>query len=252
MNAPDPAKFALSIDAGATWVARRTAFGKWYWLFQSRAFNRNYKEVHKYIDWFVQLELSRRMKSQAEQTEPAGRGFVLLEELSKSIQHPLVLRGETLNVIPADRNTTAALLSWVFYFLSREPSTYDKLREAIFNEVGSSKVVDGTKLLSCQYLQYCLKESLRLCPAVPAIIRKATRNVVLPRGGGKHGNSPILVPEKSLVVLCIYAMHHRMDIWGEDAEIFKPERWGERPFAWDYLPFSGGPRKCIGRELLRQ
>jgi len=44
-------------------------------------------------------------------------------------------------------------------------------------------------------------------------------------------------------------MHRRKDIFGEDAEEFRPERWGEnlRP-GWAYLPFNGGPRACLGRE----
>ena len=250
VNPPDPAKFASNIDTAASWIARRTAFGKWYWLFQSRDFSRSCKEVHGYVDWFVQLELSRKAKSQADQS--AGPNFVLLAELSKITQDPLVLRNETLNLIPAGRNTTASLLGWLFYFLSRKPSTYDKLRGAVLNDIGTSGVPDCTKLLSCQYLQYCLKESLRLCPGAPAIIRKATQNVIIPRGGGKDGNSPVLVPQNSFVVLCIHALHHREDIWGEDVEDFKPERWQEHQFAWDYLPFSAGPRKCLGRELLRQ
>lgn len=251
VNAPDSAKFARNIDAGASWITRRAVFGKWYWLFQSRAFNRSCKEIHDYVDWFVQMELSGKMSSQAKQTESARPHFVLLEELSKITQDPLELRNETLNLIPAGRNTTASLLGWAFYFLSRNPSTYGRLREEVLNDVGASGVDDSTKLLSCQYLQWCLKETLRLCPGAPAIIRKATETVILPRGGGKDGNSPVFLPKNSLVLLCIHALHHREDMWGHDVEDFKPERWRERPFAWDFLPFSAGPRKCLGRESLR-
>ena len=245
---PDPAEFASNIDAGAYWVALRVAFGKWYWLFRSKDFDRNCKVVHDYVDRFVHLELSRRMNPQAEQTQSAKGNFVLLEELSKITQDPLVLRGEVLNLIVAGRGTTAALLGWVFFFLSRDSSVYDKLRKAIFDEFGASGDLDCTKLLSCQYLQYCLKETLRLCPAGPALIRKATKDVRLPRGGGEGGKSPVLVPKDSMVMLCMHAMQTRADIWGEDAEDFKPDRWRERPFAWDYLPFSAGPRNCVGRE----
>lgn len=41
-------------------------------------------------------------------------------------------------------------------------------------------------------------------------------------------------------------MHRRKDLWGEDAEVFRPERWEARKPGWDYLPFNGGPRICIG------
>jgi cytochrome P450 len=44
-------------------------------------------------------------------------------------------------------------------------------------------------------------------------------------------------------------MHRRKDIWGPDAEIFKPERWLSRRPGWDYLPFNGGPRICIGQQF---
>lgn len=44
-------------------------------------------------------------------------------------------------------------------------------------------------------------------------------------------------------------MHRRKDLWGPDADEFVPERWdGLRP-GWEYLPFNGGPRICIGQQL---
>lgn len=44
-------------------------------------------------------------------------------------------------------------------------------------------------------------------------------------------------------------MHRRKDLWGQDCEIFKPERWETRKPGWDYLPFNGGPRICIGQQF---
>jgi len=44
-------------------------------------------------------------------------------------------------------------------------------------------------------------------------------------------------------------MHRRKDLWGEDADVWRPERWlGRRP-GWEYLPFNGGPRICIGQQF---
>jgi len=42
-------------------------------------------------------------------------------------------------------------------------------------------------------------------------------------------------------------MHRRRDIWGQDAAKFRPERWDGRRPGWEYLPFNGGPRICIGQ-----
>lgn len=44
-------------------------------------------------------------------------------------------------------------------------------------------------------------------------------------------------------------MHRRKDLWGEDAHEWKPDRWENRRPGWDYLPFNGGPRICIGQQF---
>ncbi|KAK7713346.1 hypothetical protein SLS64_004596 [Diaporthe eres] len=43
-------------------------------------------------------------------------------------------------------------------------------------------------------------------------------------------------------------MHRRIDIWGADADEFRPERWVGARHAWEYLPFNGGPRACLGQQ----
>jgi cytochrome P450 len=47
----------------------------------------------------------------------------------------------------------------------------------------------------------------------------------------------------------VYAMHRRKDIYGPDAEEFKPERWETLRVGWGYLPFNGGPRICVGQQF---
>lgn len=92
---------------------------------------------------------------------------------------------------------------------------------------------------------------LRLYPSVPANSRQATRLTTLPVGGGPDGMSPVLVRPGETVAYCVYAMHRRKDIYGEDADQFRPERWegdGLRDIGFAYLPFNGGPRQCLGRE----
>jgi cytochrome P450 len=44
-------------------------------------------------------------------------------------------------------------------------------------------------------------------------------------------------------------MHRRKDLWGADAAKFRPERWDSRRPGWEYLPFNGGPRICIGQQF---
>jgi cytochrome P450 len=47
----------------------------------------------------------------------------------------------------------------------------------------------------------------------------------------------------------VYAMHRRKDLWGNDADEFKPERFEGRQPGPEFLPFNSGPRICVGRKL---
>lgn len=93
---------------------------------------------------------------------------------------------------------------------------------------------------------------LRLYPSVPVNSRAAINPTVLPIGGGADGKSPIFVAQGRAVGYCVYAMHRRKDIYGPDANKFRPERWegGELKHihSYAYLPFNGGPRICLGRK----
>ena len=87
-------------------------------------------------------------------------------------------------------------------------------------------------------------------------MRQATKAVILPVGGGSDGKAPILLRKGEAVSYSVYAMHRRKDLYGDDANDFRPDRWdpgsGKGPdlrnIGWGYLPFNGGPRVCLGRE----
>jgi len=72
---------------------------------------------------------------------------------------------------------------------------------------------------------------------------------VLPLGGGPDGKDPLFVRKGTLVAYSLWTMHRRKDYFGEDVEVFRPERWETLRPGWEYLPFNGGPRICLGREF---
>jgi cytochrome P450 len=93
---------------------------------------------------------------------------------------------------------------------------------------------------------------LRLYPPVPLNNREAARTTILPTGGGPDGTSPILVRKGELVVFSQYVNSRRRNIYGTDADEFRPERWETDELTnigWGYFPFNGGPRQCLGEDF---
>jgi len=79
-------------------------------------------------------------------------------------------------------------------------------------------------------------------------MRVCKTNTFLPAGGGSDSSHPILVRKGEAILYSVWSMHRRKDIWGEDANEFNPARWESGQRGWEFLPFNGGPRICIGRE----
>ena len=79
--------------------------------------------------------------------------------------------------------------------------------------------------------------------------RQALRDFVIPTGGGADGCSPLFIAQGTVLEIHTRAMHRRPDIWGPDAEEFRPERWKDMRPGFAYVVFSAGPRTCPGQEL---
>ncbi|KAK4497701.1 hypothetical protein PRZ48_010354 [Zasmidium cellare] len=213
-----------------------------------RSFRNDCKEVHKYVDRVVDEALKRHNEKDSGSD---GDRYVFLTELLKATQSPHELRSQLLNILLAGRDTTAGLLGWTFYYLALNPEIYARLRQSILSHFGTTtSSITFETLKSCTYLQNTLRETLRLEPVVPENSRRATRNTTLPVGGGPHGTSPIYIRRGEEVTYNVFIMQRRKDIWGEDADQFLPERWEERrKVGWEFLPFNGGPRICLGQQF---
>ncbi|KAF2181067.1 n-alkane inducible cytochrome P-450, partial [Zopfia rhizophila CBS 207.26] len=80
---------------------------------------------------------------------------------------------------------------------------------------------------------------------VPVNSRAAVRMTIIPVGGDEDGKPPILGRRGEAVGYCVYAMYRRKDIYGQDAEDFRPGRWESdvpKNVGWAHLPFKGEPR----------
>jgi len=199
---------------------------------------------------FKALERSQPQDAEQSTDSKENERYVLLKEILKSTRDPKELRDELLNTLLAGRDTTASLLSNTFHVLARHPDIWNKLVTEIDELHGERP--DYETLRNIKYLNYVIKESLRLYPVVPLNSRFPKKDTVLPTGGGPDGLSPVFIPKGSTVSYSPWAMHRRTDIYGEDALEFRPERWAPeenlRP-GWGYIPFNGGPRICIGQQF---
>lgn len=182
--------------------------------------------------------------------------FVFLYQLCLTTRDCKVLRDELLNILVAGRDTTAALLSFTVHELAVNPRIWCRLRQQVGDAFGPG-ASDCSRFLfeslkQCKYLQLVLKELLRVHPPVLVNTRTVRQTTTLPRGGGRDGQSPVLVRRGQSIILSVCAMHRDPAHYGSDAHVFEPMRWQDGrvlKIGWAYLPFSGGPRACLGQQF---
>ncbi|KKZ64676.1 hypothetical protein EMCG_01364 [[Emmonsia] crescens] len=214
-----------------------------------KRFDKDQKLIHDFADRYVMkaIEHHENEKHGRLPLHEKGGRYVFLHELAKQTQDPLALRSETLNILLAGRDTTASLLANVWNIIPKRPDVWSKLLVEVDQLDGRKPTFEEMK--NMKYLKYMLNECLRLWPVVPNNARAAIRDTILPRGGGPDGKSPILLKKGTTLAYSVYSMHRREDIYGPDAAEFRPERWESIRPGWEYLPFNGGPRICLGQQF---
>lgn len=244
-------EFAYSFDQAQAGLSRAARAGDFYYLLHTKEFKDHCKRCHDFIDHYVQLALNKQKPSS--QTDTNGKQkYVFIDGLLENTRDPIEIRSHMLSILLAGRDTTASLLSFVFMLFTKHPDVYAKLRTIIREDFGTAthpREMTFSGLKSCNYLQWVLNETLRLYPVVPVDGRVALQDTTLPIGGGPDGMDPVYVRKGWRVDYSVYVMHRRKDLWGPDAEEFRPDRWDGRRSGFEYLPFNGGPRICIGQQF---
>ncbi|KAL2165242.1 hypothetical protein VTH06DRAFT_538 [Thermothelomyces fergusii] len=217
-------------------------------------FKRNLKVINNFINTYIERALRLSPEELASKSK-SDAGYTFLHALAGYTRDRRVLRDQIIAVLLAGRDTTACTLSWTLYELARHPDALRKLRAEILSVVGPSRPPTYEDLKSMKYLQNVMNETLRLYPVVPFNVRLALRDTTLPRGGGPSGLEPIKVLKDTPVSYSTLAMQRREDLYpaGPDsppADAFSPDRWATwQPRPWQYIPFNGGPRICIGQQF---
>ena len=222
-------------------VGRRLQLPRWNIFTRDTHFWDSCALARKFVERYVEKALSHH-------TEKKSERAVLAHGLSKITRDRDDLRNQLLNVFLPAHDAIAVALTNVFFNLARHPKVWSRLREEVLDLGPDQLTFERFKKLT--FLQFVIKETLRLFPTIGSVGRVALRDTTIPTGGGKSGTSPILIRKGDSVRTSFYALHRRKDLFGENAEQFDPERWSKSdPARWSYLPFGGGPRVCPGQQL---
>lgn len=154
-----------------------------------------------------------------------------------------IIKEQIETVIIAGNETSALTISYVLLLLAMHPDiqerVYDELRSIYESQTEDTAYEHVQKM---PYLDAVLKEGMRLFPVAPFIVRTVCADIQL---------NTCTLPKDAIVMMSLFNMHRNEKIWGPNPDNFDPDNFllSERvnsrsPFS--FLPFSGGPRNCIG------
>jgi cytochrome P450 len=183
---------------------------------------RRFVEMREAADRLVYREIERR------RADPEGDDVLaLLVQSSADGGDALTdeeLRDELMTLLIAGHETTATALAWAFERLTRHPHVMEKLRASL--DAGDT-----------DYLDAVIKETLRVRPVVMEVGRDITKPVRFGRWELPAGTR----------VMTSLALAQRAEERWPDAKAFRPERFLDaQPAPYTWIPFGGGPRRCIG------
>ncbi|KAF2655744.1 cytochrome P450 [Lophiostoma macrostomum CBS 122681] len=223
---------------GMQGIGMRLLTGRLNWLLPMTKFKQSCVKVHDFVEFYINKAATTGTKQDKTQVAVS-----LLEQT----EDRTLIRNMLVQGIIGAQDTTSVLTSNTIHLLARHPVFWDELREEVLKRGEELFTFDA--LRTNEVIQNLLSESLRICPVFPAMDRVATRDTILPTGGGPNSTSPILVKKGTRVQASFYALHREPSVYGADVETFNPHRWKTiKPGQWEFMAFGGGPRNCMGRE----
>ncbi|XP_056413016.1 ultra-long-chain fatty acid omega-hydroxylase isoform X2 [Hyla sarda] len=218
-----------------------------------RKFQSACKTVHDFTANVIQLRKKALQEKGTDNWIKSKQGktkdFIDILLLSKDEDgNPLSdgeMRDEVDTFMFEGHDTTASGLSWILYNLASHPEYQEKCREEIKELLkGETGHLEWDDLSQLTFTTMCIKESLRIHPPVTAVSRRCTEDITLHDGK--------VIPKGNISLISIYGTHHNPLIWPNpevyDPYRFDPDSTQERsPHA--FVPFSAGPRNCIGQNF---
>ncbi len=151
-----------------------------------------------------------------------------------------LVRDNLMGFIAAGHETSSFALSWALWLVASHAPTRQRMLEEIASIAGDAPL-DADHLDGLVFTKQVLQETMRLYPGATAVVRTAARDIAL--GGRK-------IAKGTMVVLATHAFHRRPDFWPDpnafDPDRFAPDRQHAGRPRLAYMPFSAGPRVCMG------
>ncbi len=146
------------------------------------------------------------------------------------------LRDELMTLLIAGHETTATAIAWALYWAHRQPEVHQQLMAELGDWKAQGGALEG--VLKLPYLDAVCAETLRIFPVTLFTFARMPKQPV-ELGGYRFEPGSMLLPS-------VYLTHRREDLYPQ-ADQFRPERFLERQFSpFEYLPFGGSNRRCIG------
>lgn len=146
------------------------------------------------------------------------------------------VRDAIITILIAGHDTTALALSWALAEIARHEEVVDRLCDELCRVTGGGPPT-AEQLPALDYLDSVIRESLRLRPVVPFVVRKTVQPIQV--DGREYPAGVVLCP-------CSYLVHQREELYPAPSQ-FRPERFLERKFGpHEWFPFGGGNRICLG------
>lgn len=200
--------------------------------------NQNYQGLRDDLDDIDENDVGekRRLAFLDLMVETAKSGANLTDDEIKDEVNTIMFEGH---------DTTAAGSSFVLCLLGIHHDIQDRVYKEIFDIFGDSdRPCTFNDTLELKYLERVILETLRLYPPVPIIARQINEDV-------KLASENVIMPKGSTVVIGTFKIHRRADIFPNpekfDPDNFLPERTQNRHY-YSFIPFSAGPRSCVGRK----
>lgn len=144
----------------------------------------------------------------------------------------------------AGHDTISASINWTLYMLGLHPEILEKVQQELDEVFGdNNRAITSDDLNQLKYLECCMKESTRIYPSVTLIARQVNEDLQLDR---------FLIRSGTTVHVMLYQLY-RDPAYFPDPEVFQPERFAPENAkalpTYAFIPFSAGPRNCIGQKF---